>query len=155
MFNAILERIYQVLENLLRTFNIQHTYVDKNDLWTGILDAVAFVICSTTNRQRGYSPGQLIFGRDIIIQIKHRVDWELIRQRKQIQINRDKALDNKHRFDYDYKVGDKIMLTNHTTYKYETPYKVPFVTTQCFTKGTVTLKYGATEIRNHIRRIMP
>ena len=62
--------------------------------------------------------GQLIFGRDIIIPIKHRVDWELIRQQKQTQINRDNACENKHKFDYDYKVGDKVMLTDHTTYKY-------------------------------------
>ena len=32
------------------------------------------------------------------------------------------------------------MLTNHTAYKYETPYKGPFVITQCFTNGTVHLQ---------------
>ena len=46
-----------------------------------------------------------------------------------MQINRDNTLDNKHRVDYDYKVGDKFMITNHTAYKYETPYIVPFVIT--------------------------
>ena len=78
----------------------------------------AFAIYSTTNRQKYYSPGRLIFGRDMILPIKHRVDWELIRQRKQMQINRYNTQDNKHRVDYDYKVGDKVMLTNHTAYKY-------------------------------------
>ena len=39
MSNAILERIQQVLGNILRTFNIQQTYVDKNVPWTGILAA--------------------------------------------------------------------------------------------------------------------
>ena len=33
------------------------------------------------------------------------------------------------RVDYDYKVGDYVMLTNHTEYKYETPNKGPFVIT--------------------------
>ena len=75
MSNAILERIHQILGNLVQTFNIQHTYVDKNDPRMGILDAAGFVIFSTTNRQKGYSPGQLIFGRDMILPIKHRVDW--------------------------------------------------------------------------------
>ena len=73
MYNAILEQIHQVLGNLVRTFNIQQTYVDENDLWKGILDAALFAICSTTNRQKSYSPGQLIFGRDMILLIKHRV----------------------------------------------------------------------------------
>ena len=65
MSHAILERIHQVLGNLLRTFNIQQTYVDKNDLCAGTLGAAAFVIRSTTNRQKVYIPGQLIFGYDM------------------------------------------------------------------------------------------
>ena len=45
------------------------------------------------------------------------------------------------------------MITNHTAYKYETPYKCPSVITQCFTNGTVTLQYGPTKIRYNIRQI--
>ena len=74
MSNAVLERIHQVLGNLVRNFNVQQTYVDKNDPWTGILAAVAFAIILTTNRKKGYSPGQLIFFRDMILQIKNEVD---------------------------------------------------------------------------------
>ena len=58
----------------MQTFNISQTYVDKNDPWVGILAAAAFAIFSTTNGQKGYSPGQLIFGRDMILTIKHSVD---------------------------------------------------------------------------------
>ena len=87
MSNAVLERIQQVLENLLRTFNIStQTYVNKYEPWTGILDAAAFAINSTTNRQKCYIIGQLIFGRDMITSIKNKVDWKLIRQQKQTQI---------------------------------------------------------------------
>ena len=74
MSNAVLEQIYQVIGNLVWTFNISQTYVDKNDSWTGILDGAEFSIRSTTNRQKGFSPGQLIFVYGIIIMIKHTVD---------------------------------------------------------------------------------
>ena len=47
------------------------------------------------------------------------------------------------------------MLTNHTAYKYGTPYKGPFLITQCFTNGTVLLQYGAIQITYNIRRIKP
>ena len=77
---VILEWIHQVLGNLVRNFNITQTYVDKYDPWWGILAAAEFATFSTTNRLKSYSPGQLVFGRDIILLIKHRVDWELIRQ---------------------------------------------------------------------------
>ena len=114
MYNAVLERIHQVLGNLVQTFNIStQTYVDKNDPWMGILAAAAFVVLSKTNRKNVYSLGQLIFVHDTILPIKHRVDWELIRQQKQTQINRDNTRENKHRVDYDYKGGDNVMITKH------------------------------------------
>ena len=58
----------------MRTFNISYAYFDKNDPWLGILAAAAFAIHSTTNRQKGYSTGQLVFGHDIIILVKHNMD---------------------------------------------------------------------------------
>ena len=76
MSNAILESIFQVLGNL-----VQKIYVDENDPWTYILVAAVFEIFSTTSAQKFYSPGQLILGRNMILRIKHRVGWELIRQR--------------------------------------------------------------------------
>ena len=52
------------------------------------------------------------------------------------------------------------MLTNQNEYKYETPYKCPFVITQCFTNGTVTLQCGAIKLSkiyvalSHIKPIL-
>ena len=145
--NAVLERIHQVLGKLVRTFNIYQTQVDKNDPWTGILSATAFAICSTTNHKIVNSLGQLVFGRDMIIPIKHKVDWELIRLKNQTQINRDNIHKNRHRVDYDYKVEDNVTLTKHTAYKYKIPCTGPFLITQCFTNGTVNLQCGAIQIK--------
>ena len=60
-----------------------------------------------------HSPGQLVCGRDMIILIKHKVDWELIRQWKQNKINKGDIRENKNWVDHDYKVGDKVMLNHH------------------------------------------
>ena len=89
-----MEQIQQVLENLVLTFNIKETYIDEDDTWLGILVASASEIRSKTNRLKRYSPGQLVFGRDTIIPIKHKVDWELIRQQKQTQINKYNIREN-------------------------------------------------------------
>ena len=59
----------------MKTFNITRTCVDKDDQWMDILAAADFVIFSAKNRLKGYSPGQLVIGRDLIILIKHEVDW--------------------------------------------------------------------------------
>ena len=45
------------------------------------------------------------------------------------------------------------MLNNHTEYKYETPYKGPFVITHCFISGTVMLKCVVIQIMYNICRI--
>ena len=66
----------------MHTFNITQTYVEEDDLWSGILAAAEFSIRSTTNGLIFYSTDQLVFGRPMIIPIKHKVDWELICHKK-------------------------------------------------------------------------
>ena len=80
----------------------------------GILEAAEFVIWSTKNSIKGYTLGQWLFGLNVILPIKNLVDWKLIRQQRHMQIDRDNTRENKYRVDYDYKVRDKVMLTNHT-----------------------------------------
>ena len=89
MFNAVLERIHQVLGKLVCTYNITQNYIDKFKPRSGILTVAELKICSITNSLEYYSPGQFIFGRDMILPIELTVDWELIHQRKQMQINKD------------------------------------------------------------------
>ena len=54
---------------------------------------------------------------------------------------------------YDCKVVDKVMVANHTAYKYETPSKGHFLRKHCFTSGTVNLKCGAVKITYNIHYI--
>ena len=118
MFNAVLKLFYQVIGNLVQNFNICQTYVEKDYPRSGILAATVFAIISTTNRKKCYSTGQLIFGRSMILLIKHTVDWELIRQQNQTKINKYMIRKNRNIVEYGYKVRDNIMITNHTAYKY-------------------------------------
>ena len=53
MSNVVLEQIYQVLENILRIFNIStQSYFDKNYPLTSILSAAGFATLSTTTSQK-------------------------------------------------------------------------------------------------------
>ena len=95
MSNVILERIHQVLKNLVRTCNINQTYVDKDDSCLGILNVSTFAIILTKSRLKGYITVQFFFC-DMIIPIKHKVDWGLICQQKQTQINKDNIRENRN-----------------------------------------------------------
>ena len=75
MYSAILEQIRQVLGNIVRTSKITQNYVDNYDPRTGILAAAEFSIISITSKMKGYSPYQLVSGRDMILPIKHKVNW--------------------------------------------------------------------------------
>ena len=111
--NVILEFIQQVLGNRVRTCNITKIYADEDEPWSGIFSAEALAILSKTNRLRVYIPGQLVFGRDMIITIKHNADWGFIRQKNKAQTNKDNIHKNRNQVDHDYKVGNKVVINNH------------------------------------------
>ena len=69
--------------------------------------------------------------------------------------NRDNNQENKHRVDYDYEVGDDIMVTNHTAYKYGTQFEGLFLISQCFTNATVNPQRDLKRIGYNIRHIKP
>ena len=104
-----------------------------------ILAAAAFAVQSTYHRTKEKSPGQLVFGRDMILPINHAADWRYIRQRKQMQINKDITCENTTRIDNNYRVGYKVMTKNRSAYKYRTPSGGPYEIVQTWTNGTVTL----------------
>ena len=80
--NAIVERIHQVIGNIIRTFELEENYLEESNPWKGILSATAFAVRSTYHTTLQKLPGQLVFGRDMIFNIQHKANWEFIRQRK-------------------------------------------------------------------------
>ena len=87
--NAIVERIHQVIRNLVRTYNIQETYVDDSGPWMGILTSAAFAVHSTYHTTKGKSRGQIVFGQDMILPINNVSDWRYIRHHKQTQMDNE------------------------------------------------------------------
>ena len=93
--NAIVERVHQTIGNIIRTFELHENYLDEDDPWKGILAATAFAIRATYHTTLQKSPGQLIFGRDMIFNIQHTANWEYIRARKQRLIQKNNKNENK------------------------------------------------------------
>ena len=57
--------------------------------------------------------------------------------------------------DYEYQVGDKVMLNNKSAYKYKTSCKGSYEIIQIWTNGMVTIPMGATIDRISIHQINP
>jgi transposase InsO family protein len=90
--NAIVERVHQVIGNIICTFELENNYLDDNDPWKGILSATAFAVQSTFHTTLQNTPGQLVLGCDMILNIKHEANWEYIHaQKRKIILKNNKA----------------------------------------------------------------
>ena len=153
--NAMIERVHQTIGNIIRTFELQENYLDEEDPWKCILSATAFAVRATYHTTLQKSPGQLVFGRDMIFNIKHQANWEFIQQRKQDIINQNNARENAKRIPHEYKQGDLVLLRIGTEYKYEQPYSGPHKVEEVFQNGTVRITKGAVTETVNIRRLQP
>ena len=154
--NAVLERIHSVFGDMMRT-----SMMDMSDTVTGrmiddFIVAAAWALRSTYHTVLGSSPGAAIFGRDMLFDIPYLADWKAIGQRRQVTVDRDNARENKRRIEYDYAVGQQVMVRKDGTLrKAEKRYLGPYVITQVHTNGTVRIQRGTMSERLNIRRIAP
>ena len=155
--NAICKRIHQVLTNMLRTYNDTNND-DSNveDPWAGMLSAAAFAIRSTYHTTLKKSPGQIVFGRDMILNISHEANWKLISETKQKRINENNKRENRSRIPHEYHIGDRILIKNpKASKKLDQPWIGPYTVTEAHDNGTVTFLKGAMHDRLNIRQVKP
>jgi hypothetical protein len=154
--NGIVERVHQVLNNCLRTFELEERALDDVDPWGPFLSATAYAIRSTVHTTLAASPAQLVFGRDMFLPVKFKADWAAIKLRRQTEIDRNNARENNKRLRHEYKVGDKVLLTvPGINPKLSTPRKGPYPITRVYSNGTIRIQRGAVTERVNIRRVTP
>ena len=80
----MVECVHQTLGNLIRSLELQtNPYLDEEDPWTGILAAVMFALQSTCHTTLHAMHGQLVFSRDMVLNIQYQADWVAIKAHKQ------------------------------------------------------------------------
>ncbi len=84
-------------------------------------------------------------------------DWNKIGDYRQCQTDLSTARKNSKRVNYDYKVGDKVLLTQEGILrKAESPYsKEPWTITTVHTNGTIRIRCGTQSERLNIWRVIP
>jgi hypothetical protein len=76
------------------------------------LDNAAWAIHSTYHRVLKASPDAAIFGRVMLFDILFMAEWRKIGEQRQSLTNRGNQHKNTKQIDYDYKVGDKVLVIN-------------------------------------------
>ena len=105
--NSIIERVHQTVGQMLRTFRVQDTENLVNPL-DGILAAISFALRATVHTTTQYTPTQMVFGRDHVLNIKQEIDWKKVKENKSILIQRNTKRENNKRIKYTYTVGQKV-----------------------------------------------
>ncbi len=108
--NAILKRIHAVQGNMLHTAKLDMAKMVKPSDIDVFLSDVAWAVCSTYHIVLKASPGAAIFGRGMLFDIPFIADWQKIGEHRQRLTELNNARENKGRIDYDYKVGQKVLL---------------------------------------------
>jgi hypothetical protein len=84
--------------------------MDEKDPWGPFLSSAAYAIRITFHTTLKATPGQLVFGRDMVLSIKFMSDWGEIEQQPQKEMGRNNRRENASRIIHEYKVGDKMLL---------------------------------------------
>ena len=104
--HAIVKHAHQMLRNLIRSVELQdNPYLDSDDPWLGILAAAYFAMCSMYHTTLHMTPGQLIFGRDMILNMQYLADWTVFKAHKQQLICKNNII--------------KIQSASHTSIRWE------------------------------------
>jgi transposase InsO family protein len=154
--NGVIERIHQVVGNSLRTFQLESATLNEADPWSVHLASVAWAIRSTYHTVLRASPGQLVFGRDMVLPIQFEADWARIKLQKQETIDKSNAQENATRISHDYQVGDKVLVEKPGKIrKMSQPRTGPFEIIKVHTNGTVRIRRGNVTEQVNIRRLTP
>ena len=157
--NSIVERIHQVLGNMMRTFDLDNADVNEEDLWSEFISSTCYAIRTTYHTTLGASPAELVFGRNMILPVQYKADWRLITERKQKSINASNTPENLQHIDHQYSPGDLCLLK--VPGKVRTlacPTKGPYEVLHVHDNGTVKIskdRIGVTTDRVNIRQIKP
>jgi hypothetical protein len=152
--NGILEHVHQVIGQMLCTAELDmanSVTPNDNDVF---LDNVAWAICSTYHMVLNASPGAAIFGCNMLFDIPFMADWRKFGDQRQSVTDCGNQHENANSIDYNYKVGDKVLVINKGILcKAESAYsKEPWTITTVHTNRTIRIQRG-TKTRLSIWRV--
>ena len=115
--------------------------------WLEVIDhlsqSVAWAIRATVITVTRFSPGQLAFGHDMIMQTKVIVDWEHLKNKRRKSSRIANERENKIRIAKVYKKGDKVSIVLDRMDrggKFNSPIEGPYEIVKIYTNETIKIK---------------
>ena len=92
--NAIVKRVHLTISNSLRAMDLSKRSFDDTTIH-GVLQSIAWALHTTFHTSLQTSPGQLAFGRDMVIPATYLANWHQIHTRRHKNILYDHARENR------------------------------------------------------------
>jgi hypothetical protein len=129
---------------MLRTSELNMAELVKASDIDVFLSDAAWAVRSTYHTVLKASPGAAIFGRDMLFDISFIADWQKIGEYRQQLTDLSNARENEGRIDYDYEVGEKVLLRKEDILRNAESrwHKKPWLITTVRTNGTTRVQRG-------------
>ena len=138
----MVERAHQTVHQMISSKGITDAEsLAENGGWDGILGAVGYAMRATVHTTTRATPAQLVFGRDMVQNIRFEADWQFIKNRRQHVCRQNNKKENAKRVEYTYRVGEQVKVLHNKNRKHGEPrYKGPYDVTKVYDNGTVQLR---------------
>jgi hypothetical protein len=145
----MVEPVHQTLGNLLRVYELREYEFPCGDPWSNILASAAWAICSTFHTTLGDTPGQLVYGQDMLFDLSFKANWKNIKERKMACIEDSNQGENAKRISHTYRVGDLVSTDrNQLQPKLHRPHDGPYTIDKVYTNGTLKIRKGIRQKRS-------
>ena len=122
----------------------------------GIFQSVAWAMRSYHHTSLSVNPGQLTFGRDMIIRSTYIANWHHLSQNSLTNTTRNNQREYRRRLPRQYQVGQNVFLSSNDITHTLSSRQGPFLITDVHSNGTITVQRSVTaRERINIRRVHP
>ena len=151
--------MHQTIGNILRATiytNPPHNVTEARQLVDDALASAMHAMRASVSTTLGSSPGALVFGRDMFLNIPLIADWHLIAQKREQLVNESLRRQNLKRRTYDYVVGQRVLKKVHDPTKLGERTEGPYRIVTVHVNGTISIELspGILE-RINVRRVIP
>ena len=159
--NAIIESSHKSMGQILRTIFDTKNPTTEEAMDKVVNSALAATMramrCAASTSLDGISPGSLVFGRDMLLNIPIVTDIVSITENRQLQTDLRLERENRRRTQHDYQVGGFVMIDNQfsSSDKLKPVWVGPHKILRVHTNGTLTVERGLVHERLSIRRCKP
>ena len=149
----MIEWTHQVIGDVSRTFELTNYKFDPYDHCSNLLANASWAMHSTCHAALQATPGQLTFGHDMLLNVKHDANWDAFKKHCQTLIDSRFQTENHHCIDHDWKVGDQALIkASKINRKLNNPAEGPHDALQAFANGKALVQQTHQHATSHSSR---